>query len=111
MERATSRTLRLAGLAVTIIGAPLAFVVPHYLLDSGIPQASVYFTIVLAVVGGILGFIGEVGALILIQMASLNQWLWFIVLLLLSGIVLLIYTFAGPTKPAASPDAWGGSWG
>jgi hypothetical protein len=109
MERATSRNLYLAGLAVTIIGAPLAFVVFHNVLDTGFPHASIYFAILVAVAGGILGFIGYVGALI--KLALLNQWLWFVLLLLFSGIVMLVYIFAGPTEPATSAGAQRGSWG
>jgi hypothetical protein len=46
--------------------------------------------------------IAWIGALI--KTAQLGQWLWFVLVLLLSGtvIMMLVYIFAGPTKPANS---------
>lgn len=52
------------------------------------------------VLGGIIAFVGWLGALI--KMAQLEQWIWFVLLLLFSGIVMLVYIFAGPETRAAS---------
>jgi hypothetical protein len=32
----------------------------------------------------------------------LGQWVWFILLIVFSGITMLVYIFAGPTQPANS---------
>ena len=52
------------------------------------------------VLGGIIAFVGWLGALI--KMAQLEQWIWFVLLLLFSGIVMLVYIFAGPETRATS---------
>ena len=52
------------------------------------------------VLGGIIAFVGWLGALI--KMAQLEQWIWFVLLLLFSGIVMLVYIFAGPETRAGS---------
>ena len=56
--------------------------------------------ILLLIVGGIFSLIAWIGALI--KTAKLGQWLWFILLIVFSGITMLVYIFAGPTKPANS---------
>jgi hypothetical protein len=52
------------------------------------------------VVGGITAFVGYIGALI--KMAQLEQWLWFILLLVFSGVTMLVYIFVGPETRAGS---------
>lgn len=52
------------------------------------------------IVGGLTAFIGYLGALI--KMAQLEQWIWFVLLLVFSGIVMLVYIFAGPETHATS---------
>lgn len=52
------------------------------------------------IVGGLTAFIGYLGALI--KMAQLEQWIWFILLLVFSGIVMLVYIFAGPKTHTTS---------
>ncbi|HEX9133079.1 MAG TPA: hypothetical protein VF844_12370 [Ktedonobacteraceae bacterium] len=52
------------------------------------------------VVGGIIAFVGYIGAPI--KMALLEQWLWFILLLVFSGITMLVYIFVGPETRAGS---------
>ena len=59
-----------------------------------------WLAIGLYVVGGITSFIGYLGALI--KMAQLEQWLWFILLLVFSGITMLVYIFVGPETRAGS---------
>ena len=54
--------------------------------------------ILLLVVGSVFGIIAWIGALV--KTARLGQWLWFILLIVFSGITMLVYIFAGPTKPA-----------
>jgi hypothetical protein len=53
----------------------------------------------LAVVAGICGFIGWIGALI--KTAQIGRWGWFVAVLLLSGLGALIYGIAGPETRAA----------
>jgi hypothetical protein len=55
----------------------------------------------LAVVGGIFSLIAWIGALV--RTAQLGRWGWFVCLIVLSGITMLIYIFAGPTTPANQP--------
>lgn len=55
----------------------------------------------LSIVGGILGLIAWIGALV--RTAQLGRWGWFVCLIVLSGITMLIYIFAGPTTPANQP--------
>ena len=82
MERKTSRNLYLIGLLLVIIASVLLAV-------GGI-----------GAVGGILAIVAWIGALV--KTARLSQWLWFILLIVFSGITMLVYIFAGPTKPAES---------
>ncbi len=114
MERSTSRNLFLAGLVLGIIATVLFFVggaaaaagattnpdgTVSTTAGAGIGIMLIIAFIVWAV-AGILTFIAWLGALI--KTARLGQWLWFILLLVLSwtGIMMLVYVFAGPTKPA-----------
>jgi hypothetical protein len=53
---------------------------------------------ILAVVSSILILIAWIGALV--RTAQLGRWGWFVCLLVLSGITMLVYIFAGPTTPA-----------
>jgi hypothetical protein len=49
----------------------------------------------LVALGSLLALIAWIGALI--KTARLGRWGWFVFLLILSGITMLIYIFAGPT--------------
>ncbi|HEY1352601.1 MAG TPA: hypothetical protein VGF67_23520 [Ktedonobacteraceae bacterium] len=53
------------------------------------------------IVAGLLVLISWIGALV--RTAQLGRWGWFVCLIVLSGITLLIYIFAGPTTPANQP--------
>ena len=53
----------------------------------------------LLIVGGILGLIAWIGALI--KTATIGAWGWFVAVLLLSGLGALIYAIAGPETRAA----------
>jgi asparagine N-glycosylation enzyme membrane subunit Stt3 len=53
------------------------------------------------IVAGLLVLISWIGALV--RTAQLGRWGWFVCLIVLSGITLLIYVFAGPTTPANQP--------
>jgi uncharacterized protein (DUF486 family) len=55
--------------------------------------------ILLLIVGSVFALIAWIGALI--KTAKLGQWLWFILLIVFSGITMLVYIFAGPTQPKA----------
>jgi hypothetical protein len=117
MERKTSRNLYLIGLLLIIV-ATVLFVVggtaalaatttnPDGTVNTSAGAGlgiMVLIAIIVYVVGGILALIAWIGALI--KTARLSQWLWFILLLVFSGITMLVYIFAGPTKPASSAQA------
>jgi hypothetical protein len=115
MSKANSRILYLTGLVVCLLATiPLIFGligstftttslpsggVVHELISFGNP-ALFWLAIGLYVVGGITSFAGYLGALI--KMAQLEQWLWFILLLVFSGITMLVYIFVGPQTRAGS---------
>jgi len=109
MERSTSRNLYLIGLVLGIIGAVLYFVAAAQSLNAdgtvNVSNGSATLALVgilVIIVGGIFSLIAWIGALI--KTARLSQWLWFVLVLLLSwtGIMMLVYVFAGPTKPASA---------
>jgi hypothetical protein len=116
MERSTSRNLFLAAIVLGIIATVLFFVggAAAAAATTTNPDGTVSTTagagvgimliiaFIVWAVAGILSFIAWLGALI--KTARLGQWLWFILLLVLSwtGIMMLVYIFAGPTKPADS---------
>ena len=63
----------------------------------------------LVALGSLLALIAWIGALI--KTARLGRWGWFVFLLLLSGITMLIYIFAGPTtstRPSLSNASYAG---
>jgi hypothetical protein len=105
-----SRNLYLIGLGVVIIGGILiaaGFAGSTFGTDPNTRQtiitsvgnpALVGISVVFFVVGGILGFIAYIGALI--KTAMLGRWGWFVCLLLISGITMLVYIFAGPETRA-----------
>ncbi len=114
MSKANSRILYLIGLGICLLATiPLIFgllgsttitsvvngVVTTQLVSFGNP-ALFWLAIGMYVVGGIIAFVGYIGALI--KMALLEQWLWFILLLVFSGITMLVYIFVGPETRAGS---------
>ena len=111
MERKTSRNLYLTGIVLFIVatvllvgasGAAVATANPDGTISTGTGTGLGILAIVstlLFIVGGILATIAWVGALI--KTARLGQWMWFVLLLIFSGITMLIYIFAGPTQPKA----------
>lgn len=115
MSKANSRILYLVGLGVCLLATvPLIFglvgstFTTTYLANGGIEHQLISFgnaalfwlAIGMYVVGGIIAFVGYIGALI--KMAQLEQWLWLILLLVFSGITMLVYIFAGPETRAGS---------
>ncbi|HEX9067353.1 MAG TPA: hypothetical protein VF807_01195 [Ktedonobacterales bacterium] len=107
MQRATSRNLYLAGLVLAIIGG-VVFVLSLSGASADATTGAVtggnailaLVATVIFLVAGVLSAIGYIGALI--KLAQLGQWVWFVLLLLFSGITMLIYIFAGPTQPKAA---------
>jgi hypothetical protein len=113
MSKGQSRVWFLVGVGIALLATvPLVFgllgstfstVYPpsggvvHELIAFGNP-ALFWLAIGMYVVGGIVAFVGYLGALI--KMAQLEQWIWFILLLVFSGITMLVYIFAGPETSA-----------
>lgn len=113
MSKGQSRIWFLVGVVIVLLATvPLVFgllgstfstVYPpsggvvHELIAFGNP-ALFWLAIGMYVVGGIVAFVGYLGALI--KMAQLEQWIWFILLLLFSGITMLVYIFVGPETHA-----------
>jgi hypothetical protein len=58
--------------------------------------------VVIASLSGIPYLIAWIGALI--NLARLQQWVWFIVVLIFHWIALLVYLIAGPTTPPGVPQ-------
>jgi hypothetical protein len=58
--------------------------------------------IVIASLSAIPYLIAWIGALI--NLARLQQWVWFVLMLIFQWITLLVYLFAGPTTPAGVPQ-------
>jgi hypothetical protein len=112
MERKTSRNLYLASLVIAIVGFVLLIVAGGFassLSNTSSTSAGAGVGIMaivsalLFIVAGILATIAWVGALI--KTARLGQWVWFVLLLLFSGIMMLVYIFAGPTEPKTAAMA------
>ena len=114
MERSTSRNLYLIGLLLVIIATVLLIVgggaaaaatttnpdgTVSTTAGAGIGILLIVSFIVYAI-GAILTFVAWIGALV--KTAKLSQWVWFILLIVFSGITMLVYIFAGPTKSANS---------
>ena len=115
MSKVHSRILYLLGVGICLLAtAPLIFgllgstFTTTYLPNGGVVHqvaslgnpALFWLAIGMYVVGGITAFVGYLGALI--KMAQLEQWLWFILLLVFSGITMLVYIFVGPETRAGS---------
>lgn len=119
MKKANSRTLYLIGVGICLLATiPLIFglvgsttttsvvngAVTTQLLSFGNPTLF-WLAIGMYVIGGITAFVGYVGALI--RMAQLEQWLWFILLLVFSGVTMLVYIFVGPeTRATPMPPTY-----
>jgi hypothetical protein len=58
--------------------------------------------IVIASLSAIPYLIAWIGALV--NLARLQQWVWFVLMLIFQWITLLVYLFAGPTTPAGVPQ-------
>jgi hypothetical protein len=112
MERKTSRNLYLIAILLEIVGFIL------FTVGAGAAAATAnsdgtlsaaggtsfgilsIIAILVLVVGAVLALVAWIGALI--KLAKLGQWVWFILTFLFSGIMMLVYIFAGPTEPAAA---------
>ncbi len=109
MSKSLSRTLYLIGVGIVIVATIL--IIAGFAGSTGYTDANGYYqvssvghpalvgiAIFLYVAGGIVGLVAYIGALI--KMAMLGRWGWFVCLLLISGITMLVYIFAGPTTRA-----------
>lgn len=106
MEKSLTRTLYLIGAGLLIVSMVLlgvSFIGGTTSADGsatiGNPALFGVATFMMFV-SGVPMLIAWIGALV--KMAQLQRWGWFICLLLLSGITLLVYIFAGPETPAPS---------
>jgi uncharacterized membrane protein len=114
MSKKNSSILFLIGLGICLVATiPLVFGLIGSVTTTTIVGSSMNTQIVtfgnaalfwlaigMYIVGGITAFVGYLGALI--KMAQLEQWIWFVLLLVFSGIVMLVYIFAGPETRAMS---------
>jgi hypothetical protein len=120
MRKSVSRTLYLLAILCAIGAGALVFLglqgstvntiqTGTYSFSStvtSIGNPTLFFAgVAVAGIGSLLALIAWIGALI--RTAQLGRWGWFICLLLLSGITMLIYIFAGPTTPANQPAYMG----
>ena len=104
MSKSLSRNLYLLSILLTIIGGlSLARGVmenPNP-LHSTVNQLahSLWLDVgaILVFVAGLLVFAAWIGALI--RTAQLGRWIWFVFLILFSGLTLLLYIFFGPKTP------------
>jgi hypothetical protein len=113
MKKSLSRTLYLIGLGILILGMISLFVsIPGgttttnpYGGTTATPGNSALFGIalVLIFIGTLPMLIAWIGALV--KMAHLRQWAWFVLLLVVSGITMLVYIFAGPETPYMEQSA------
>jgi hypothetical protein len=115
MRKSVSRTLYLLAVVCAIGAAVLVFLGLNGTTITTLPSNASYTDVIntvnnpalviagaaVAVIGSILALIAWVGALI--RTAQLGRWGWFVCLLVLSGITMLVYIFAGPTTPANQP--------
>ena len=112
MSKALSRNLYLIGLGIIIVATILLVaglagsttttdpITGYTSVTSVGNPALLGISIFLYAGGGIVGLVAYIGALI--KTASLGRWGWFVCLLLISGITMLVYIFAGPeTRPIA----------
>jgi hypothetical protein len=111
MRKSTSRWLYLGGIVIAIIATILLVVSLQGSSTSTSASGTTTVTsignpgllsvsVILYVISGIIAAVGWIGALV--KTARLGRWGWFICLLLLSGITMLVYIFAGPTTPVSS---------
>ncbi|HEV8190331.1 MAG TPA: hypothetical protein VGP82_02445 [Ktedonobacterales bacterium] len=103
MSKSRTRTLYLLSILGLVVGIVLYVVAANQgALDANGTPTLTGPGATLALVGlgfyalaSILALIAWIGALI--KTAQLQRWVWFVCLLLFSGIAMLIYVFAGPT--------------
>lgn len=106
MKRTTSRNLYLSGVVLALIAAVL-LVIASGAVAANPDSPNGTFLGILAIVAGILIAVGSLIAFIafigaLIKLAMLGQWVWFILLIALNGVMMLVYIFAGPTEPKSA---------
>lgn len=95
--------LATAPLVSGLLGSTFSTVYPpsggvvHELIAFGNP-ALFWLAIGMYIMGGIVAFVGYLGALI--RMAQLEQWIWFVLLLVFNFLTMLVYIFVGPENHA-----------
>jgi hypothetical protein len=105
MRKSRSRNLYLIGVLLGIVGNFLRLVDlsnhtnPATGLATGSTPAVILVSGLLISSGFLLGVVAWIGALV--RTARLHYWGWFIFLLLLSGLAMLVYIFAGPETQIA----------
>ena len=104
MRKSRSRNLYIIGLLLIIVGLFLRLVdlSNHVNADTGVvigsSPAITFLAGLLLLIGGLLMTVAWIGALV--RTVQLQRWGWFVFLLVLSGITMLAYIFAGPETPA-----------
>ena len=110
MSKTMSRNLYLLGIVAAIIGGifeAIAFAAGKTSTTAGggsttTPNGILFvLALIFFIAAAVAGTIAWIGALI--RMVQLQHWVWFVLLLLISGIMMLIYIFFGPTRPANQP--------
>jgi hypothetical protein len=102
MSRATVRKVFVMGLVLWVVGAVLAALT---MKGSQAPSSAVYSAgLALVAIGALIELVSWI--LALISVAILGRWGWFVALLILGVIgllliVMIIYSFVGPTQARA----------
>jgi drug/metabolite transporter (DMT)-like permease len=63
--------------------------------------------VAICVIGALAVSVAWIGALI--RTAQLGQWVWFVLLLVFHGVMLLVYVIAGPDEPPRTAPLYSGS--
>jgi hypothetical protein len=109
MRKSRSSTLYLIGLLLAIVGNFMRLVDlsnhtnPATGVAVGSTPAVFLISGIFISIGFLLGVVAWIGALV--RTARLQYWGWFIFLLLLSGLAMLVYIFAG-SETQTVPESW-----
>ena len=97
MNRSLIRTLYLVGLVLEAVGA---FFIVFGLQGRG--PSFLWIGVPLVAIASITLLVVWISALV--KTLQIRSWLWFISLLVFSGLALLLYVFIGPQQPSTAPQ-------